>query len=131
MSTPSTIHQGWAWLRNETHWAVADSEWFELYKMFRKSPVSQDPRKQTAPVNLQLGDVRVQKTDNQLYVRHCYAAILDRVEAIRLAYPSSGVVITGQPGTGALKWFRTENGAECPPKEKASGSFTPLNTSSI
>jgi len=148
-SQTAIVHHGWEWSRNEEDWTTAGSDWPDLYHDFSTSSPLQDPRKQAEPVILQLKKRISYSTNDQIYVRKCYANTLSRIQSTRSAYPMSGIVLTGQPGTGALSHItlNTHSRAEmflrekslaalCPPSLSQSGSracppLSPFGTPSI
>jgi len=87
----------------------------------------QDPRKHADPVILQLKKRISYSTNDQIYVRKCYANTLSRIQSIRSAYPMSGIVLTGQPGTGALSHITlsTHGRAEIFLREKSLAALCP------
>jgi len=99
-SQTAIVHHGWEWSRNEEDWTIAGSGWPDLYHDSSTSPPLQDPRKHADAVILQLKKRISYSTNDQIYVRKCYANTLSRIQPFRSAYPMSGIVLTGLPGTG-------------------------------
>ncbi|PCH42713.1 hypothetical protein WOLCODRAFT_138046 [Wolfiporia cocos MD-104 SS10] len=103
MSKSTNAPEEWDWQNQfRQKWDIAPPHWQAFLQHWRSKP---DGDTQNAPYPLSLKIQELRKMAREILVLESYQKLFDRAWNLYLRSPDTGIVLTGQPGTGKSTWL--------------------------